>query len=119
MEDIEQLPGQMSIFDFIDNPVQEIPLDELTEPEMVRMVSEATGLDFQRKEIGTDHYVFYDYEAKVGKVRYTLQLSNYSIEDHRRCILVGWDEKTAGGGGPRDSVTEAVNWFKAMMREHK
>lgn len=116
MEDIEQLPGQMSIFDFIDQPAQEIPLDELQEPEMVRMVSEATGLNFQRRELsGYGGW----YEAKLGKVRYTLELSNYSIDDYRRCILVGWDEKTAGGGGPRDSLTEAIEWIKARMREHK
>lgn len=116
MEDIEQLPGQMSIFDFIDQPVQEIPLDELPEPEMVRMVSEATGLNFQRRELsGYGGW----YEAKLGKVKHTVHYSNYSIDDHRRFISVGWDVGTAGGGGPTDSLTDAIEWFKARMRAHK
>lgn len=102
---------QMTIFDFLKSP----SLDDLPEEEMVRRVSEATGLLFKLdsdSRLDSNHY-----EAKKGKARFSVQYSNYDLMDNKnRFIGIGWDTPKAGGGSPCDSLDEAIEKMRTYMQ---
>lgn len=106
--DQDQLPGQMNIFDFL-TPL-EIPLDDLPEDEMVKMIAEATGLDFK--------YIddFWGWQFKKQNVTFSVHYSNYNMTDSTaRFISTGFDTLKQGVGSPCDSIEEAIRFFKRAL----
>lgn len=91
----------MSLFDFL----KEDSLEDMEESEMIRRLSKATGLDFEKKEYGDG---MYSYEARKGKARFHAHYSRYNMENHKRYISIGCDIGTEGRTGPCDSVDEAI-----------
>ena len=104
--------GQISLFEIIGTDDLDVDLNEITEEDMANMVGRALGLTFTRDE-------FSGYSAKIKNLTLWVGFSNYTIEDHRRFIAVHRHNKktTAGGGGPCDSVREAVSWFRQKIEE--
>lgn len=105
------LEGQMTIFDFLPAPSD---LDDLPEEEMVRIVGERTGLKFQLLKLHND---FYQYEAKIGKAKITINYSRYfpKIYHGKRFISVSYMNGTGGGGAPCDTLDEAVEMLKRYI----
>jgi len=99
---------QMSIFDFMEIE-KTSDLDAMSEADMVQAVKEATGIDFKFKDD------LWGYVANIGKVQFEVKYSNYSIDDHRRFISVGYGTKTSGVSGPCDSLQEAIQFFKRAL----
>ena len=100
---------QMTIYDFL-TPDEDYNLYDLPEDEMVRIISDATGLDFKYKD------GLWGYIAKVGKVQYELKYSNYKqINNHARFISCGYGNNKEGAGSPCNSVKEAIAFFKKYL----
>lgn len=104
--------GQISLFEILGTDDLDVDINEITEEDMAGMIGRALGLTFTRNEFG-------DYSAKIKSLTLSVSFSNYMIDDNRRFIAVHWHNKktTAGGGGPRDSVREAVSWFRQKIEE--
>lgn len=105
------MDGQMSLFDFL----KEDSLEDLEESEMIRRLSEATGLKFIKKEMGKWADECYTYEAKRGKGIFTANYSRYSIDNHERFISIGCDVGTSGSGSPCDSLDEAIKCLRKKI----
>ncbi len=106
------MDGQMTIFDYL--KAKPVSFDDLPEPEMIRQITEMTGLNFVKADRAK--WAEYDYYfAKDKGVEYECGYSNYLIDDFRKFIDVGWSYKTSGGGSPCDSVDEAVATLKKYM----
>ena len=108
----DQIPGQMTIFDFL----KENTLDSFTGKEIIAKVAAAVGIDFQYSKL------FNDYRAKIKGVTYSLEVSNYSYGEHKRCILIGADMPKRGCGRPCDSIEEAIagiEHYKVLFEEYK
>lgn len=104
------MEGQMTIFDII----KPNSLDDLPEEEMVKQVSDATGLNFKYRDD------FWKWECKVKDVRFSLHYSNYSIDDKRRFISCGYDRKAKEGcGSPIDSLEEAIAFFRKAKERYE
>lgn len=82
-------------------------LENLSEEEMVKQVSEATGIPFKYK----DSLFGWVHNIKKTKEEFSIRYGNYSIGDHRRMIHCDYCKGTSGCGGPRDSVEEAIEFF--------
>ena len=98
--------GQMTIFDYISE------LDDIPVEEMVRQVSEAVGIVFERKtaewfENGTGVW----YESRKSKHEmFDLCYDRYA-DTNRKFIGAGWQYKTSAGGVPCDTIQEAIDFF--------
>lgn len=105
----EQLAGQMSIFDFLE-PVGST-LDNLPESEMVKAISDATGINFKYRDS------FWGWQAKIKGVTFSVQYDNYRLEDNkRRFIGADWNTTIQGAASPCDSIQEAIEFFKAAKK---
>jgi len=100
---------QLSIFDFIKPETTTRDLDLMTEADMVEAVKAATGINFVYCD------PLWGYVAKIGKFKYDVHFSNYSIDDHRRFISCGYGNNMGGAGSPCDSLEEAVQFFKTAL----
>lgn len=103
--------GQMTIFDYFSE------LDSIPEEEMARQVGEAVGMVFKR--VKADWFENSEnrgwYEARKSKhEKYELHYSTY-IGSNKRFIGAGWQYKTSGGGGPCDTIQEAIDYIKRGM----
>lgn len=107
------MEGQLTIFDLL----EERTLEDMTEEEMITEVERRLGLRFQVKEYkGTPP--LYEYEYKFNKdVRITCEYDTY-MGTSTRFISVGYDNKKSkgGGGAPCDSIEEAVEYFKRIIK---
>ena len=105
--------GQINLFEILGTDDLDVDLNEITEEDMANIVGRALGLTFTRNEFG-------DYSAKIKNLTLSVSFSNYMIDDHSRFIAVHWQKKTtSGGGGPCDSVREAVSWFRQKIKEEE
>lgn len=97
----------------IDDYFGEKELSEMSETEMVSLVGKQLGLVFDRRNYD---YNTYEYEAKYKGIVLKIELSTYSFSD-QPIILYGYDNKKdkSGGGGPAESITEAVKHIKRIM----
>ncbi len=107
MDAMTQIPGQMSIFDFIE--LHENALDDLPESEMVKMIANATGLNFCYIDS------FWGWRVKKRRVTFSVEYDNY-IEDGRRFIGADWQTSTQGASSPCDSVQEAIEFFQRAIK---
>jgi len=98
---------QMSLFDFVN--VEDMPLDDLPENEMVRQIGLSTGLEFKYNDF------LETYQAKVKGVTFSVKYSKYSVEPYTRFIGCSWDTKTQGCSAPVDSLDGAVRFFKKAI----
>lgn len=106
------MDGQMTMFDFL--PVEEMSLESMTGDDLVRIMRNATGLNFTPDKYG-DGYV-----AKMGKVELSTRLGRYKMNDNtNRFISVGWFAKDRGRSGPHDSVDDAIKAMKKCVDEAK
>lgn len=100
---------QMSIFDFI-SPDDERSIDDIPEAEMVKMIADATGLDFK--------YIddFWGWQFKKRKVTFSVKYSNYNMTDSTaRFISTDFNTPKQGAGSPCDSIEEAIRFFKRAL----
>ena len=104
----DQLPGQMTIFDFLTPP--ERPLEDLPESEMVKMITDATGLKFRFIDS------FWGWQVKERGVLFSVQYDNYLVDDKRRFIGADWNANHQGQCSPCDSVQEAIDFFRKAIR---
>ena len=100
---------QITIADYLG----ETELSRMSEAEMVSEVGNRLDLPFSRKEWD---YNTHEYRAKYKGLVLTLELSTYYGSDHP-IILYGWDnpKNKSGGGGPAESVDEAVERLRLIM----
>lgn len=108
---------QLTIFDFIKSDVGECDIETLPEDEMIRMISEATGIDFYEiPNILNTPYKWF--ESKHGKTYMSVHYSNYSYGDYKRFISVGVQNLTEGCGMPCDSLNEAIGVVKRNAKRY-
>ena len=107
---------QISIYDFLG----EQELSQMTEAEMVKVVGDRLGMDFTEKRYESGKYISTEYQAKYKGIILTLSLSTYSFSD-QPIILYGYDNKKekSGGGGPAESITEAVEALKRIINRYE
>lgn len=104
---------QMTIEDYFD----QVALDELEEAELVRRMSQATGLTFTpaRIQLEGEHT---SYEAKKGKIVYDFGFEFY-MGSTQKYIGVGVNAPRWGAGSPCDSIEEAIEKMLAYMERAK
>jgi len=109
------MSGQMTIFDWMPDvqpAIIEGDINAMTEKELADVIGEAMNLTFTPAEFG-------GYECRIKGVGVlTLEFSNYSLDDcHDRFIAVGFDAqgKSWGGGGPADTLQQAVNYLRHKL----
>lgn len=103
---------QMSIFEL--ETVTDYPdFHKMPTPQIVDIIAAHTGINF------IYNVVFGDYIAKVGPVKFSLDVSFYTggPSQGMRCIIVDYQIKTYGCGKPCDSIAEAVEFFKNHLKE--
>ena len=102
------MDGQLSIFDFL--APKETSLDDLPESEMVKAISDATGIKFKYRDS------FWGWQAKIKGVTYSVQYDNYWLDDNkRRFIGADWNTTTQGASRPCDSIQEAISFFRRAI----
>ena len=104
------MEGQMSIFEFLP---QMADFTTMPESEVMDIIGQRIGvrLVYDAK--------WEEYSAKIGKLSITAKISTYkcthpgseTIIAGRKFISCGWGTTTEGGGGPRDSIDEAGEYF--------
>lgn len=110
------MEGQMSIFDFLPKPETK-SLEDIPEDEMVRLMSEATGLKFQPEHsiswLGKELYT-----AKKGKETFSISYTNafsFKKNKHVKSISCSYDYGTGGCGVAFDDLDEAIQFFKKRL----
>ena len=102
------MEGQLTIFDWM--PVDYPDIEDVTEAELAQIIGDAIGVRFVYKDF------FGNWQAKRGKMNLDFEISNYQLADnHNRFIGCGYSIGTSGGGAPRDSVEDAIKWFKMIL----
>lgn len=98
--------GQMSIWDLMPQS-----LESLSEEEMARRVGDGLGITFQKDSF------FGDYRARFSQITLSVEYRNYS-DNGKLFIGCGYENKKdhSGAGAPRDTVQEAVEWFRRRIR---
>ena len=112
------MEGQMTIFDFLPQPETK-SLENLPEDEMVRLMSEATGLDFKPEHsmswLGKELYT-----AKKGKETYSISYANcfsFRKNEYVKSISCSYDYGTGGCGVAIDNLDDAIQFFKKRLNE--
>ena len=111
------MEGQMSIFEFLP---QTADFTTMPESEVMDIIGLRIGvrLVYDAK--------WEEYSAKIGKLSITARISTYKcthpgsetmIAGHNKFISCGWGTTTEGGGGPRDSIDEAVEYLQAALNK--
>lgn len=102
------MDGQMTIFDLM--PLDYPSIEDVTEEELAQIIGDALGVRFVYMEF------FDNWQAKTKKMRLDFEISNYQLADnHNKFIGCGYTLGTSGGGAPRDSVEDAIKWFKMIL----
>lgn len=107
------MQGQMTIFDLLKPPDNDI--ESMDTEEIAKIISNATGLEF--KQSGW----LDEYEAKPKKnIKLTVHKSRYhcDVGDNKEgdaFISCSWQSGTSGTCGPRDSIEEAIKFFRQYM----
>ena len=117
-EFIDEL-NQTSLFDFIPDNTSE--LDTLSEHDMIKAISEATGLIFSKHEADWLKSGYSEFKAKRGKYTFSAHFSNYfpEVNEGKKHISIGFSYNLGGGGSPCDSLEEAINRMKYYIQESK
>lgn len=109
--------GQMTIFEFLP---QEADFATMPEARVMEIISQRIGVNL----VYDNHLE--EYAAMVGKVKISAEISTYScthegsetlIAGHK-FISVGWSMSTEGGGGPKDSIDDAVSYLQSIISQH-
>ena len=101
---------QMSIFDFIQPTYDTSDLEKLPEDDMVILIRNATGINFQYRD------ELFGYEATINKWQYRVRYGRYS-GNNERYITCECCDKISGWSGPQDTVDHAIEFFqKALAR---
>ena len=112
------MEGQMTIFDFLPQPEAK-SLENLPEDEMVRLMSEATGLDF--KPTQAQKYLGHElYEAKRGKETYSIGYMNafsFRKNEYVKSISCSYSYGTGGCSVAIDNLDDAIQFFKKRLSE--
>lgn len=100
------MTGQMTIWDLIPRS-----LEEISEEEMVQRIGDALGVSFQRNDF------FEDYRATFSQITLTLKYQHYA-DGGTLFIGCGYENKKdhSGAGAPRDSIEDAIEWFRRRIR---
>ncbi len=101
---------QLSIFDYIDSEYPDI--HDINEEDMVKIIGREIGASF------TYDTRLGEWFARIGKLKLTLEYSYYNLKDnHDLFISCGYSYRTSGGGAPRDTIQDAIAWFKKIQGE--
>ena len=114
--------NQMTIFDILET---DEPIDwrDMSLKQIASYISERTGLNFIPDT--RFHGDFHEYIAyKTNRLFFTIGLSKYNTLDDRNgqpFISVGYEDKKdrSGGGGPCDTLEEAIKYFGRLLRKEK
>lgn len=82
-------------------------IKDLTEEQMVEIVSMKTGIDFCKGFTG--------YEGKEKGIRYRIQYNRYS-DTKKPFIAVGYRYPNGGAGMPCDTVEQAIKFFNTFRK---
>lgn len=99
--------GQMTIWDLMPQE----SLENIPENEMAERIGNAIGVKFVKND-------FYgDYRCKVGKFTLSVEYERYFPEygsEEPGALFIGCDfmSKTGGSSSPKDSIEEAIIFFK-------
>ena len=113
---------QMTIFDIL-APDECKDWRDMSLKEIASYISEQTGLNFIPDT--RFHGDFHEYIAyKTNRLFFTIGLSKYNTLDDRNgqpFISVGYEDKKdcSGGGGPCDTLEEAINYFNSRLGKEK
>lgn len=112
---MKQIPGQLTIFDFL-RPRSEI--EALSIEEIASIVGKSIGLTFRQND-------FWVMESRKNGMMFEISKDTYDTFDQRdgtAFLAVGWRGKHEGGGAPADSIEEAIEYFRGRLckrREEK
>lgn len=105
---------QMTLFEL--EPTDEVDIDATSEEEIVRMIGNVLGLEFQDKGWP------FGWVAGDKKLNFDVKYSYYKTNDERqgkRFIACGYNYhqngNIGGAGGPCDSVDEAIKFLRRGM----
>lgn len=110
---------QMTIFDFMDQDVNDQNICDITQEDLQRILSETLGLEFK----WNDYFKEYQYNDKKTKTEMTFKFSHYS-ECHKNgamCVLTNYNCRKngyEGGGKPCDSIEEVKEFFKGIIKRY-
>lgn len=107
---IDLFPQQMGVTDY---DIQTLPEDD-----MIRIVSEQTGLTFKETPNVIEDNPYKWFESKRKKIRVEVHYSHY-FEDNKRFIGVGIDCGNEGSGCPCDSIEEAVGRIRRGLERYE
>ena len=110
------MTGQMTIWDFLPSTES---LESIPEADMVKRIGDAIGVSFQPDRLG-------GYAAKIGKNILYCEYDRYSINDDDENgtgdLFIGVEfngrdkyGRKFGAAAPRDSIQEAIEWFREKM----
>ena len=105
----EQIPGQMTIYDWLGLQPEYPDINDVSEEEAVRMVGEAIGRTFAYNS------KFREWQAKKGKLKMTMSYDNFIFGNHDRFLGTGWVYGTSSGGSPTSGIKEAIAYFKDVI----
>ena len=117
------MKGQMSIFDFLPQQTEHPDFHNMTEVEMVDYVGKVIGVNFTYDDF------FEQYRATIKgvkkKVVLDIDYDHYANSwmhdraDGKLFISVGYNYSHGGGGGPCDSIKEAIDYFNTTIKRIK
>jgi hypothetical protein len=100
---------QMTIFDLI-GPPEKKDLELMTEEDVVKIVSDATGIPFVYRDD------LFGWEHTEKKVTFDIKLGRFTVDDHARFVHAGWTDRRDGYSGcgcPCRSIDEAIEFFRS------
>ena len=108
---------QMTIFEFLP---QTANFCTMPEAEVMDIISQRIGV-----RLAYDKRLE-EYSASVGKIKISAEISTYTcthagsqtIIEGRKFISCNWQGRIEGGGGPKDSIEDAVRFFQKVITEH-
>lgn len=107
---------QISIFDLVHEAPKANDLESLSESDMIKALSEATGLVFKPEKMSFSNHTWFICKPDK-KTEYSVHLSRYSCPDKegQRIICVNYQYHLGGGGCPCESLEEAIKRLKRAM----
>ena len=115
---MKQIPGQMSIFDFVTADYPDF--NTMSESEAAKVIGDALGVVFKYNDR------FEEYEAKKWRTMLTFEFDNYLEFDNMqkekrgaRFLSMGYQvkgENAHGGGAPCDSFDAAIDYLRRAAR---
>lgn len=105
--------GQMSIFDYI-QPVN-IDLETLSDRDMIQIISERTGLRFERieKPIYSD---FEWYESRYGKTIFGVHYSRF-YGSNEKYISTSYISNMSGAGCPITDINKSIEILQTWIEK--